>query len=169
MADNRHDMLANRPASASNSQMNRAALTNNPLRVRADGRTPRGRRIRDLFRAYQSAAGNPSDPAGVASILAAAELTVAAEEARAALLARIGDVDQVIRLENLAARAVRRLGIRPGAERKVPTLAEWAEGARDAPPSPCEGSGRDETGEAIPPHEPRECIGWRPPGGVEHR
>jgi hypothetical protein len=118
------NMLANRPAILTGSPTSRAAITNDPLRVRADGRTPQGRRLRDLFRSFQVAAGNPSDPASVASILAAAELTVAAEEARAALLAGSGDIEQVVRLENLAARAVRRLGVKPGVAPKAPTLAE---------------------------------------------
>ena len=46
-------------------------------------------------------------------MLAAAELMVAAKNARAELLAGRGDVEQVVRLENLANRAVKRLGIKP--------------------------------------------------------
>jgi hypothetical protein len=44
-------MLAHRTTAATNPLLNRAAVTNNPLRVRADGRTSQGKRIRDLFRA----------------------------------------------------------------------------------------------------------------------
>jgi hypothetical protein len=99
-------------------------LTNDPLRKRADGRTPQGRRIRDLFRAYSNAMGTPSDPATQAAILAAAELVVAAECARAKVLADGGDVEQLIRLENLAARATRRLGVKPNSTSKPQTLAE---------------------------------------------
>ena len=59
----------------------------------------------------------------MASILAAAGLTVAAEAARAALLAGGGDIEQVVRLENLAARAVRRLGHKLGAVPRPPSLS----------------------------------------------
>jgi hypothetical protein len=102
----------------------RAALTNDPLRKRVDGRTPRGRRIRDLFRAYSTAMGAPSDPGTQAAILAAAELVVAAECARAKVLADGDDVEQLIRLENLAARATRRLGVKPTSEARPPSLTE---------------------------------------------
>jgi hypothetical protein len=134
-SNNRALMFAHRTTAATNPLLNRAAMTNDPLRVRADGRTPQGKRIRDLFRAFQAAAGNGSDPATVASILAAAELTVAAEAARAALLAGGGDIEQVVRLENLAARAVRRLGIKAP---KPPTLGEHlsARAAGTAPRAP---------------------------------
>jgi hypothetical protein len=49
---------------------------------------------------------------------------VAAETARAEFLAARGHVEQIVRLENLAARAVRRLNIKAGAEPKVPTIKE---------------------------------------------
>jgi hypothetical protein len=68
--------------------------------------------------------GTPSDPGTQAAILAAAELVVAAECARAKILANGGDVEQLIRLENLAARATRRLGVKPNSTSKPPTLAE---------------------------------------------
>jgi hypothetical protein len=119
-------MLATRTAAASRPTINRSRLTNDPLRVRADGRTPQGRRLRDLFRSYMVGLNNPVDPATQASVLAAAELMVAAEAARARLLAGQGDVDQVVRLENLSGRAVRKLGIRLGsASAPAPTPAEY--------------------------------------------
>jgi hypothetical protein len=102
------NLIVNRTGIASAPLTSRAALTNDPLRRRADGRTPQGRRIRDLFRAYSNAMGTPSDPGTQAAILAAAELVVAAECARAKVLADGGDVEQPVRLENLAARATRR-------------------------------------------------------------
>jgi hypothetical protein len=103
-----------RPSITRVSTTNRARLTNDPL-VRASGRTPAGRRIRDLFRSYSSALGNPGDPGTQAAILAAAELVVAAEAARSKLFAdgSNADVEQLVRLENLAARSLRRLGIKP--------------------------------------------------------
>ena len=114
----------NRSGTALVSLTSRAALTNDPLRARANGRTPQGRRIRDLFRAYSAAMGSPSDPATQAAILAAAELMVAAERARAEFLADGGDIEQLIRLENLAARATRRLGVKPTCEVTPLTIAE---------------------------------------------
>jgi hypothetical protein len=117
-------VLVNRSNTARVSLTSRAALTNDPLRARADGRTPQGRRIRDLFRAYSAAMGSPNDPGTQAAVLAAAELVVAAERARAEFLADGGDVEQLIRLENLAARATRRLGVKPSCELKAPTIAD---------------------------------------------
>jgi hypothetical protein len=108
-------------------------MTNDPLRVRADGRTPQGRRIRDLFRAWHIGMGQPSDPTVQALVLTAAELTVAAETARAALLAGTGDIDAVVRLENLASRSVRKLGIKPGAHPKPPTIREYIASLSPAP------------------------------------
>jgi hypothetical protein len=92
----------------------RAKVTNDPVRARASGNSRQGRRLRDLYAAFTAQLGHPVDPTTAAAVLAACELLVAAENARAALLAGRGDVDQVVRLENLAARAVRRLGLRPG-------------------------------------------------------
>lgn len=46
-----------------------------------------------------------------ADALRAAELMVAAEEARAKLLAGEGDANAVVRMENRAARAARKLGV----------------------------------------------------------
>jgi hypothetical protein len=99
----------------------RAALTNNPVRAGRHGQSAEGRRVRDLFGSYLSALGNPADAATQALILAASELVVGAEKARADLLAGRGDVDQVVRLENLSARALRRLGLgKPAAKPRIP-------------------------------------------------
>ena len=102
---------------------NRAATTNDPMRARTNGRTSAGRRVRDLFTAYLAAMGRIDDIAR-AQALAAAELTAAAENARTKLLAGQGDIEQIVRLENLANRAVRRLGIKPGAEAPYVPLRE---------------------------------------------
>jgi hypothetical protein len=67
--------------------------------------------LRDLYRAYLQHVANPDDVCR-AQVLAAAELVCAAENERSKLLAGQGDVEQVVRLENLANRAVRRLGIK---------------------------------------------------------
>jgi hypothetical protein len=119
-------MLAARTIAATPPQTSRSRMTNRPLAGRANGNTREGRRLRDLFRSYLGALGNPCDPATQAAVLSAAELTVAAEAARARLLAdgRGADIDQVVRLENLAARALKRLAIKPSAGPKPPSLAE---------------------------------------------
>jgi hypothetical protein len=92
----------------------RAKTTNDPA-SRANLNTANGRRVADLYRSYLRAMGDPTDAVAQANVLAAAELTVAAETARVQLLAGKADVDQLVKLENLAARAIRRLGIKPGA------------------------------------------------------
>lgn len=102
-----------------------SATTNDPLAARTDRNTARGRRIADLFRGYMAALDNPSDAITQANVLTAAELKVAAEDARKRLLNGEGaDVDDLVRLENAASRAVKALGIKPGAEHKAPSLAE---------------------------------------------
>jgi hypothetical protein len=102
----------------------RARRTNDPL-ADINMNTARGRRTADLVRAYMRAAGNPKEPERQATVITAAELQVLAEEARAAALAGTGtvDLDQVIRVQGAADRAVRRLGIKPPVERSDgPTL-----------------------------------------------
>jgi hypothetical protein len=97
----------------------RAKTSNNPL-SRINGNTRRGRRFSDLLRSYLRAMGNPVEANRQADAIAAAELKCAAEDLRARLLAGpnsgLADVEQIIRLENAADRAVRKLGIKPGAE-----------------------------------------------------
>ena len=104
------ETLANRTTTGRGALTNRSATSNDLLRARANGRTSAGRRVRDLYRAYLTGLSNPDD-AVKAQVIAAAELMVAAENARAELLAGRGDVEQIVRLENLANRAGRRLGI----------------------------------------------------------
>lgn len=88
----------------------RSRLTNKPISVRANRHTKLGRRIADLFDAYSAALGAPTDTVVVANILTAAELKASAEVLRAKLLAGEDlDVDQLIKVEGLAARAERRV------------------------------------------------------------
>lgn len=104
----------------------RAKRSNNPLSPH-DLTSPRGRRIADLFRSFSAALDNPPDLARQAHIAAAAELITLAEEVRLAAIQdpANADIDAIIRLENAADRAVRRLGIRPGASApKTQTLAD---------------------------------------------
>jgi hypothetical protein len=104
----------------------RARRTNDPLAgIRTN--TARGRRIADLVRAYLLALGNPTEIERQAEVIAAAELQVLAEEARSLALKQVGhaDLDQVIRLQGAADRAVRKLGL-PDRKREPegPTLAD---------------------------------------------
>ena len=149
-------MLENHPAGAAAPSSTRAAtveppkrlrakLTNNPMAARASRNTARGRRIADLYRAYVMALGNPVDTVTLSNVLAAAELKAASELMRDKLLAGAPDVDHVllVKIEGLANRAERKLGIAPRVEPKPPkTLAEHlreraaerARAASDAPP-----------------------------------
>jgi hypothetical protein len=115
-------VLAARHAAAARRQVasNRSATTKDPLRVRADGNTVIGRRVRDLYRAFLQHMTNPADTIAQANALNAAELMVAVEQTRlAAARGEAADLDGLVRLSNLADRAVRRLGIKPGT---APTL-----------------------------------------------
>jgi hypothetical protein len=131
-------MLANRTAAVADTppsrqrgaelpSRQRARRTNDPL-ANLDMNTARGRRVADLVRAYLHALGNPSDVDRQAAIIAAAEMQVLAEEARASALKQPGtiDLDQVVKIQGAADRAVRRLGIKPTAP-KPDALREYLE------------------------------------------
>ena len=128
-----------RTASVEPAQRKRGLLTNVPPRQRAkrsnnplssyDLTSQRGRRIADLYRSYASALGNPLDVGRQCEIVAAAEMQVIAEEARATALQNPAGaaLDGVVRMQGAADRALRRLGIKPGAVAdKTPTIAEIA-------------------------------------------
>jgi hypothetical protein len=101
-----------RVASAEPAKALRSRLTNRPLEVRANRHTAQGRRIADLFCSYQKALDDPDDPVALANILAASELKTSAEIMRAKLLAgEAVDPGELVKLENLADRAERRLGL----------------------------------------------------------
>lgn len=106
----------------------RSKTTNDPT-SRANQDTAAGRRLADLIRGFMAEMGNPRSPVAQADAIRAAELTVAAEDARAKLLAGDGDANAVVRIENLAARAVRKLGLverqRDAAKPKL-SLADYA-------------------------------------------
>jgi hypothetical protein len=104
----------------------RAKRTNDPFAgIRTN--TARGRRIADLVGAYLAALSNPLEIERQAEVIAAAELQVLAEAARSAALRQVGhaDLDQVIRLQGAADRAVRKLGL-PDRRREPegPTLSD---------------------------------------------
>jgi hypothetical protein len=90
-------------------------------------RTARGRRVADLYIAFMEALGDPASTLIQANVIAAAELRVACEDARKRMFdSGSADADQLVRLENLAHRAERKLGLeRRARQPAVPTLAEY--------------------------------------------
>jgi len=128
--------IADRPPTSRNRAADRPALvgqvaaelrsktTNKPLKGRISRNTAKGRRIADVYHAYLEALGNPTDAIVQANVLTAAELKVAAEEARKQLLDGTGDADALVRLENLAHRAERKLGIKRSTA-KGPTALDY--------------------------------------------
>ena len=99
----------------------RSRLTSNPMAVRANGNSIKGRRLRDLFAAF-AAKIDPDDVVGRAAALRAAELTAACEALRcqimtvdlsqaddAKLVSQAKLAEQLTRLENSLDRAERRL------------------------------------------------------------
>ncbi len=101
------------------------------LADRAPRRTPQGRRIRTLFQGF-IAKLDPDNPLHQAGALRAAELAVAAEDARAKLLAGDTSIEEAVtRLENAARRAEHDLIRKPkrmtAAERRRQWLAEQDE------------------------------------------
>jgi hypothetical protein len=122
---------ARRSATAEPITTRRAKITNDPVSVRASGNTSQGRRVADLYRSYLRAMGDPTDTVAQANVLAAAELNVAAEMARVQLLAGKAAIGDVVLLENATDRAIRRLGIKPGAiaDRMVPLRERLRGGA----------------------------------------
>jgi hypothetical protein len=89
-------MLENRSATVakvlSRAPRLRSEVTNDPLRARMDRNTARGRRIADLYLAYMAALGHP-DTLVQANVMAASELRVASEDARAKVLDGTGNND----------------------------------------------------------------------------
>ena len=104
-----------RPLNVEPPSKQRAKRTNDPF-AGLSKNSAQGRRIADLLRGFLYAMGDPEDAVIQANALRAAELTVAAETARAKLLAGEGDPDVVVRLEGMAARSVKVLDIKPPGE-----------------------------------------------------
>jgi hypothetical protein len=98
-----------------------------------DGRTLVARRRRELIDIYAAALGGAAtlSEGQQIDIRKAAELTALAESARARAMREgasgAGELTAMVRLEGMAARAVRALNIKPGAgEPKSPSIAEYA-------------------------------------------
>lgn len=86
-------------------------------------------RAKDLFAGYSAALGNPSDAPTAALILATAEAVTIAEIARRDCIAGKIDLNQVIRAEGAANRALKRLGL---AKPAAPARKSFAERMREA-------------------------------------
>jgi hypothetical protein len=120
-----------------------------PARISArtmDRRTLAWRRRCEYVQAYTQALGSPTDDVILARIEAAAELRTTAELSRAQYLAG-GDVslEDLVRIENLAARAERSLGLGSAASAGSPSAPSpfgrlldemTVRGARAAPETP---------------------------------
>jgi hypothetical protein len=95
-----------------------------------DGRTVGVRRAHELAAGFEAELGGNVTASQRAAIERAATLIAVAEDARARRLA--GDqavtLDDVVRVDGAAARAVKALGIKPGAAPKPPTLVEYLAG-----------------------------------------
>lgn len=101
-------------SAASHPDLSRRRRSDGSLPVRIDGRTGYGRRVRELTDAYLEALGgaNSVPPARMADVEAAAELKAAAEQERARYArGEAISLDDLVRLENLANRAVQRLNL----------------------------------------------------------
>jgi hypothetical protein len=127
-----------RQSSARRFDRDRARTTNRPL-SRHDGNTAEGRRVRDLFRSFivLQRLGDPTDPAIQAQVLEAVELTQQAEYARTLLFKGV-TIEQLVLIQNLAHRAVRRLRLPTAGQNRGPTLIDLVARHAAQPPDPPE-------------------------------
>lgn len=89
----------------------RAKATNDPMRVRARQSTAEGRRLADIYRGIlQAIGGIPTGPQQAAA-LEAAELTLAAENQRSALLKGEDITIKLMQTSKQRDRALRKLGL----------------------------------------------------------
>jgi hypothetical protein len=125
-------MIESATPNASRSANNRSRTTNDPRRVRGvDGRSAIMRRRRDLIGMYVAALGNQITDRKMVEIVRAADLVAACETQRAlSLRGQPVDVLALVRLENLAARAVKALGIKTD-EQSTETLSDYLDTLAD--------------------------------------
>lgn len=91
-----------------------------------DGRTTAARRVRDLAVTYTAALGGIVDPMERELILKAAQLNVAAEDMRRrSLQGEPVDIASLVKLENLASRAVRSLNLSGKRSTPAPDLQSY--------------------------------------------
>src|SRR5262245_36223044 len=103
-------------ASAPRARTQRSRISNRPQRPAISGRSALGRRVRDLGEFFAEALGGWSALTDIQAeaVRRAAEMRALAEQARLDALRNgigVNEWDQLIRLENLAARAVKALSI----------------------------------------------------------
>jgi hypothetical protein len=106
--------LTERSVTVERPRNQRSRVSNRPQRMVVSARTAAGRRLRDLADAYAQVLGGWAGLSDVqaANVRKAAELTALAEQARAdALRNGCNDPAALTRLEHLADKAVRRLGV----------------------------------------------------------
>jgi hypothetical protein len=109
----------------------RSKITSRPRKPVIAATSTYGKRLRDLMELYAEALGGWSKLSDItaANVRKAAELTALAERARHEALRNgvgIDQWDQLIRLENLAARSVKALGLdQRRREQTGPTLEEY--------------------------------------------
>jgi hypothetical protein len=100
-----------------------------------DGRTIAARRARELAQGFQAELGVALTATQRLAVERAAVLVALAEDTKARRLA--GDIgislDDVVRVDNAAARAVKALGIKPGAAPKPPSIHEYVRGLAPSP------------------------------------
>jgi len=93
--------------------------------LRFDGRSRTARRVKELAAGYiAQLGGGDVDAATLAAVKKAAELVVVAEKLRGrALRGESIDLSEMVKVQGVADRAVRALGIKPG-KPVLPSLAE---------------------------------------------
>jgi hypothetical protein len=132
----------NTPQFAARPPAMRSAITNRPHALRGvDGRTVSSRRYRDISLALADDLGGADKLSESTRILIrqAAALSVAVENLQAKIISGAdadADTEQLVRLSNVQARALQRLGLKKPEPPRGPTLAEvlaQAAQARQAP------------------------------------
>jgi hypothetical protein len=157
----RRSLVGERP------KQQRGRRTNDPLAT-VNLNTAQGRRVADLTRAYLAALDAPVEIDRQAAVVAPAELQVLAEEARGAALREgaSADLDRVVRMQGAADRALRRLGIKPGAPARVQTLQEYLKSLAPAPAVAPSASGAGDEPAADEAHQrPSSDDGGAPENG----
>ncbi len=125
---------ATRPATICNKS------TNDPRFVHgADGRSRLMRRRRDLIAIFVADLGGDAavTPSLMVSVTRAADAVAIAESHRSrALRGEAINLDDLVRVENIASRAVKALGIKPGAGgAKPPSLSDYLASRKPSPPA----------------------------------
>jgi hypothetical protein len=94
-------------------------------RLNLDFRTKKGRRVRHLVSAFKQALGGNLSPVQEAAVIRAAMLTAVAEDLQARRLrGEAIAIDDLVRADSTARRAVRDLNIKPGAGPPRETIRE---------------------------------------------